>query len=123
MEESRSAVRDLRDLWPLLEMLVDGNPMGAGYEPVERRTFDVTWNAASVTIPMTRVELVVNGVTRESLAVDSRTAEGHFLLKLDHSSWAALLVRAVPGSPRSSRALIARNDRSRRQPVFARRTR
>jgi hypothetical protein len=30
---------------------------------------DVTWQVASVTVPVTRVELVVNGEIRESLAV------------------------------------------------------
>ena len=107
---------------PLLEMRVDGMPMGSRIRTGSTGgTFDVTWNAASVTIPMTRVELVVNGVTRESVAVNNRTAEGHFSLKLDHSSWAALLVRGkYPHRPEivaahSSPVMIEAGD----SPVFA----
>jgi hypothetical protein len=56
-------------------------------------TFEVSWKASSVTIPMSRVELVVNGEIRESVAVDGREAQGSFRLTVERSSWAALLVR------------------------------
>jgi hypothetical protein len=56
-------------------------------------TVDVTWQAASVTIPMSRVELVVNGEIRESVAVSPGQASGHWSIKVDKSSWLALLVR------------------------------
>jgi hypothetical protein len=47
---------------------------------------------------MSRVELVVNGEIRESKAVDPDQAEGHWNVKLDRSSWLALLVRGhYPG--------------------------
>ena len=55
---------------PLLDFTVDGQPMGSRIAMTSRGgTVDVTWQAASVTIPMTRVELVVNGEIRESVAV------------------------------------------------------
>ncbi len=39
-------------------------------------TLDVTWQVASVTLPMSRVDLVVNGEIRESLEVDPQYASG-----------------------------------------------
>ncbi len=79
---------------PLLEMAVDGKPMGSRIRVgAAGGTFDVSWKAASVTIPMTRVELVVNGEIRQSTAVDQWEAGGSFPLKVERSSWAALLVR------------------------------
>jgi hypothetical protein len=68
-------------------------------------TVDVTWQVASVTVPMSRVELIVNGEIRESVAVspedgadtgvsgDTGVSEGHWSVKVDRSSWLALLVR------------------------------
>ncbi len=79
---------------PLLELAVDGTPMGGRIRVSGTGgTFDVSWKAASVTIPMTRVELVVNGEIRQSVAVDQWEGGGSFPLKVDRSSWAALLVR------------------------------
>ena len=79
---------------PLLELAVDGKPMGSRIRiGASGGTFDVSWKAASVTIPMTRVELVVNGEIRQSVAVDPGEAGGSFPLKVERSSWAALLVR------------------------------
>ena len=46
---------------------------------------------------MSKVELVVNGEVVDGCEVDSSEAEGHFSLRLDHSSWAALLVRGHYG--------------------------
>ena len=54
---------------------------------------DVTWQVASTTIPMTRVELVVNGEVRESVAVESWEAVGNWPFHIEKSSWLALLVR------------------------------
>jgi len=79
---------------PLLEFSVDGYPMGSRIEmSASGGTVDVCWEVASVTIPMTRVELVVNGEIRESLALSSQATYGHWSVKLDKSSWLALLVR------------------------------
>jgi len=56
-------------------------------------TVDVTWQAASVTIPMSRVELILNGEIRESLAVPPGEKGGHWSVHVDRSSWLALMVR------------------------------
>jgi hypothetical protein len=79
---------------PLLEFTVDGYPMGSRIPMSDTGgTVDVTWELASVTVPMTRVELVVNGEIRESLAVAADHGAGTWSVKLDKSSWLALLVR------------------------------
>jgi hypothetical protein len=79
---------------PLLEFLVDGQPMGRCIAMSSRGgTVDVTWHVASVTIPLSRVELVVNGEIRESVAVPADEASGHWSVRVDRSSWLALLVR------------------------------
>jgi len=79
---------------PLIEFAVDGHPMGSRIETSSTGgTVDVTWQVASVTMPMSRVELIVNGEIRESVAVPSREGNGYWSVKVDKSSWLALLVR------------------------------
>ncbi|MGC9333852.1 MAG: CehA/McbA family metallohydrolase, partial [Anaerolineae bacterium] len=79
---------------PLLEFLVDGKPMGRRITMSSQGgTVDVTWQAASVTMPLSRVELVVNGEIRESVAVPPDEASGHWSVKVERSAWLALLVR------------------------------
>jgi hypothetical protein len=79
---------------PLLDFSVDGHPMGSRIEMSRRGgTVDVTWGVASVTVPLSRVELVVNGEIRESLAVPPDQAGGSWSVRVDKSSWLALLVR------------------------------
>jgi hypothetical protein len=79
---------------PLLELNVDGQPMGSRIQMLAGGgTVDVTWRVASVTIPMSRVDLVVNGEIRESVTVSSEEDSGHWSVKVDESSWLALLVR------------------------------
>ncbi len=83
---------------PLLDLTVDGHPMGSRIEMSARGgTVDVTWQVASVTLPVSRVELIVNGEIRESVAlapvVAPGEASGHWSVKVDKSSWLALLVR------------------------------
>ena len=47
---------------PLLEFAVDGQPMGSRIPmSASGGTVDVTWQVASVTVPVARVELMVNG--------------------------------------------------------------
>ncbi len=86
---------------PLLEFNVGGQPMGSRIEMGHSGgTLDVVWEVASVTVPMTRVELIVNGEIRESVAVDPRQASGAWSVKVNQSSWLALLVRGhYPGKP------------------------
>ena len=79
---------------PLLEFAVDGHPMGSRIEMTgSGGTVDVTWQVASVTVPMSRVELIVNGEIRESEVVSPERGAGHWSVKVDRSSWLALLVR------------------------------
>ena len=80
---------------PLLEFAVEGRTMGRRLKlPASGGTVDVTWTVASATIPMTRVELVVNGEIRESRAVDPDAARGSWSVRVERSAWMALLVRA-----------------------------
>ncbi len=79
---------------PLLEFNVDGRPMGSRIKmSANGGTVDVTWQVASVTIPMSRVELIMNGEIRESATVPAREGGGHWSVKVDKSCWLALLVR------------------------------
>ena len=79
---------------PLMEFTVDRQPAGTRIEmSPSGGTVDVIWQMASVTIPMSRVELVVNGEIRESVAVDPAQAAGSWSLKVEESAWLALLVR------------------------------
>jgi len=93
----KRAVRDGRTFvtyGPLVEFAVEGKPAGSRIRMKKTGgTVDVTWKAASVTVPMTRVELVVNGEIVEGRRVKSGGDEGTFSVKLDRSSWIALLVR------------------------------
>ena len=86
---------------PLLEFSVDGHPMGSRMEmSANGGAVDVTWQASSVTIPMSRVELIVNGEIRESLTVPAGEAAGHWSVVVDRSSWLALLIRGhYPDKP------------------------
>jgi len=84
---------------PLMEFAVEGKPAGSRIA-MDRTggTVDIAYALASVTLPMTRAELIVNGEIRESQAVGAREAEGAFSLKVDRSAWIALLVRGkTPG--------------------------
>jgi hypothetical protein len=67
-------------------------------------TVDVTWKAASVTIPMTRLELVVNGEIREAAPLSTEAGAGNWQVKVDKSSWLALLAR---GQTPDGREIIA----------------
>ena len=79
---------------PLLEFAVEGQPPGARMKlSATGGTLDVAWQAASVTVPMSRVELIVNGEVRESQAVRPDADAGHWSVKVERSSWLALLVR------------------------------
>lgn len=86
---------------PLLEFAVEGQPAGSRLNlPPGGGTLDVVWQAASVTMPMSRVELVVNGEIRESVAVAPDSAAGSWQVKVPGSAWLALLVRGHhPGMP------------------------
>ena len=79
---------------PLMEFAVEGKPAGSRIRMTRSGgTVDVTWNVASVTIPMTRVDLVVNGEVRESREVRPGEDAGAWSVALERSSWLALVVR------------------------------
>ena len=86
---------------PLLEFYVDGKPMGSRIDLKNGGgALDVNWEVASVTVPMSRVELVVNGEIRESVAVGAANGRGHWTVKVDESCWLALVVRGhYPDKP------------------------
>ena len=56
-------------------------------------TVTAAWKVASVTVPVSRVDLVVNGEVRESASVPGGGGSGEWNVRLDRSSWLALLVR------------------------------
>ena len=79
---------------PLVEFMVDGKPSGSLINMSgSGGTLDISWEVASITVPMTRVELVVNGEVKESVAISKWSGRGNWSLKVDKSSWIALLVR------------------------------
>src|SRR4029453_12512469 len=86
---------------PLMEFAVDGRPAGSRIEMNGRGgTVDVTWEAASVTVPMSKIELVVNGEVRESRTIKPDQDAGQWSVRLDRSSWLALMVRGhYPDKP------------------------
>lgn len=86
---------------PLLEFNVDGRPMGSRIAmTASGGTVDITWEAASVTVPVSRVDLLVNGEIRESVAAGPEQSRGAWSVRLERSSWLALLVRGrYPDQP------------------------
>ncbi len=93
-------------LGPLLDFVVDGRIPGQTLTMEQGGgTVDVQWKAESAVSHMLRVELVVNGEILESLEIDSARARGSWKLKLEHSSWIALLVRSKHA--RSGKTVIA----------------
>ncbi len=96
-EAWKKAVRRARTFatyGPLIEFSVEGQPSGSRITLDQTGgTVSVDWAAATVTVPMSRVELVINGEIRESRAVDPQSDRGSWQVKLDRSSWLALLVR------------------------------
>jgi hypothetical protein len=83
---------------PLVEFAVEGRPSGSRLAmSAAGGAVDVTWKLASVTVPMSRVELVVNGEVRASQAVRPDQDAGSWSVRLLRSSWLALLVRGHYG--------------------------
>ncbi len=79
---------------PLLEFQVEGQPAGSWLDlGINGGQVDVAWKVASATIPMSKVDLIVNGEIRESKSVDDWQEEGSWSVNLDKCSWLALLVR------------------------------
>jgi len=79
---------------PLIEFSVDGKPSGSHIDmSVNGGAVDVVWEVASITVPMTRVELIINGEVRERETISKWRGGGSWNVKVAKSSWLALLVR------------------------------
>jgi hypothetical protein len=79
---------------PLLEFSVDGQPMGGRIMmTASGGTVDVEWQVSSVTVPVSQVELVINGEICQSVPVSTGDSRGHWPVKIEHSCWLGLLVR------------------------------
>ncbi len=80
---------------PLMEFSVDGRKPGSRIEMnAGGGRVDVAWQVASVTVPMSKVDLIVNGEVRESRSVGPDQDAGHWSVKIDSCSWLALMIRA-----------------------------
>ena len=86
---------------PLVEFAVEGRPAGGRIDMKSGGgTVAVTWEVASVTVPMSKVELVVNGEVRESRGIKPDRDSGQWPVHIDRSSWVALMVRGhYPDKP------------------------
>jgi hypothetical protein len=86
---------------PLVDFAVEGRPSGSRIEMGSTGgTVAVEWNVASVIVPVTAVELIVNGEVRDRTAVNPEGGTGSWSVRVDKSSWLALLVRGrYPGRP------------------------
>ena len=81
---------------PLMDFCVEGQPMGGRLQiPSGGGTLHAEWKLGTVTLPISKVELVVNGETREvvSVAPGQRDVEGDFRVPISKSGWIALRVR------------------------------
>jgi len=79
---------------PLIEFSVEGRRPGSRMH-MDRTggTVTVQWEVASVTVPISRVDLIVNGEIRQSRTVRPGGEKATWSVKVDESSWLALLVR------------------------------
>lgn len=94
---------------PLLEFNVDGKPMGTRMKlNSSGGTLDIDWSVASVIVPMTKVDLIVNGEIRESVSIDKWEHREKTSVKIDRSSWVALLVRG--GYPDKPEVILAHSS-------------
>ena len=86
---------------PLVEFQVEGKPAGSRIDMASNGgTVDISWEAASVTMPMSRVELIVNGEVKESVPVSKSKGNGSWSFKVTKSSWIALMIRGqYPDKP------------------------
>ena len=86
---------------PLVEFNVEGKPSGSRINMSSNGGIvSITWEVASVTLPMSRVELIVNGEVKESVSVSNWSGNGNWSFKVSKSSWIALMVRGqYPDKP------------------------
>jgi hypothetical protein len=79
----------------LIDMTVEGAGMGGRLNIQGSAKLTVMWDIASAVIPVTSLELVVNGETIDSVKFDGLLGEktGYFTVNITESSWIALRVR------------------------------
>jgi len=79
----------------LIDMTVDGKRPGEKIEIKNEATFNIEWSVASATIPISAVELVVGGETKEVKRFDNvlGSFDGYFNTKIDKSTWIAIRIR------------------------------
>ncbi|MCQ6559366.1 CehA/McbA family metallohydrolase [Paenibacillus mendelii] len=83
-------------LGPLLEFQIGGCVMGSLMQlPGSGGTLDIVWQVSSVTVPVTKIELVVSGLLREEITVDPEVGQyaGHWSIPVKESCWLALRIR------------------------------
>ena len=81
---------------PLLDFHINGQDMGSTIQlNNDGGTLDIDWQVSSVTIPATKIELVINGEIREmkTLEPEKKEQSGCWSVKVNESGWAALRVR------------------------------
>ena len=80
---------------PLAEIQVEGKAPGSRVAlPSSDGTVNVTWEVASVRLPIDQVEIVVGGLTHEQVNVDKGlSASGSAEVRVEDSTWIALRVR------------------------------
>ncbi|RWA79241.1 CehA/McbA family metallohydrolase [Mesorhizobium sp.] len=80
---------------PLIDLNVDGKAMGSRFSlSSSGGSVDVSWKAASIVVPMTRIELIVNGEVKESRAIRPDEDAGSWSVRIQKSSWIAVVIRA-----------------------------
>ena len=79
----------------LADLRVEGKGPGSRIELNGAATLQIQWSAASVTVPITAVELVVGGETADVVRFDGLlgSREGCFQAKVNNSAWIALRIR------------------------------
>lgn len=87
---------------PLMEFSVEGKPPGSRIRMSNSGgTVNVSWKVASLIMCMTKVELIVNGEIYESRSIRPDEDEGCWSVKINKSSWIALLIRGhYPDKPK-----------------------
>ncbi len=96
---------------PLVEFSVEGKPMGSRIElSTNGGTLNIEYHVATVTVPVTKIELVVNGETKEvfNVPADKNELTGSSSVKVEKSSWIALRIRGC--YPDKHEAIIAHSS-------------
>lgn len=96
-EAWKNAVRQARTFattGPLMEFMIEGKRPGAWIKLNSTGgTVSVAWEAASITTPMARVDLIRNGEIIETAPVKTNAGQGTWEAPIRKSAWLALLVR------------------------------